>query len=302
MAMKNILPFQHRLKQGIFPVDYFVLIYSLLMAAISIVFNQTLAKPWWFLTCNLAIISLLLYLIYYENRDFGTVHYWLHTWLPIITFMFYYTQSTFSDNLIFNETFDPVLQHWDNLLFGFQPNQTLAPAVNSMLVNETMHLFYFSYYLLLFIPGTIMLLNRRPKTHEMIFTLTIMMYVHYIIFILFPGDGPVLERPDIFSGGLLFIPIMNFIYSIDGFQGGGAFPSTHVTSTVIIFLYSFNEFKSKRRLIQLWSAGIVIATVYCSYHYAVDAIAGLITGTMFYFIGRYLYSIWDHPAELPAEL
>jgi len=300
--MKTILRFQHRLKQGIFPADYLVLIYSLLMAIISLVFYQTLAKPWWFLTLNLATISLLLYLIYYENRDFRTVHYWLHTWLPIITFMFYYTQSTFFDNLIFNETFDPVLQRWENLLFGFQPNQTLAPALNSMLANEIMHFFYFSYYLFLFIPGLIMLLNRRPKTHEMIFTLTIMMYIHYTIFILFPGDGPVLERSAIFSKGMLFIPLMNFIYSISGFQGGGAFPSTHVTTTVIVFLYSFNEFKSLRRLIQLWSAGIIIATVYCSYHYAVDVIAGFITGTMFYFIGRYLYSIWDHPAELPAEL
>jgi len=68
-------------------------------------------------------------------------------------FMFYYTQSTFFDNLIFNETFDPVLQHWENLLFGF--------------------------------------------------------------------------------------------------QDGGAFPGTHVTTSVIIFLYSFNEFKTKRRLILL---------------------------------------------------
>lgn len=300
--MKNILRFQHRLKQGIFPADYLVLIYSLLMAVISLVFYQTLAKPWWFLTLNLATISLLLYLIYYENRVFGTVHYWLHTWLPIITFMFYYPQSTFFDNLIFNETFDPVLLHWENFLFGFQPNQTFAPALNSMLANEIMHLFYFSYYLLLFIPGIIMLLNRRPKTHEMIFTLTVMMYVHYIIFILFPGDGPVWEHHNIFPKGMLFIPLMNFIYGMGGFQGGGAFPSTHVTSTVIISLYCFNEFKTKRRLIQLWAAGIIVATVYCSYHYAVDAIAGLISGTMFYFIGRYLYSIWDHPTELPAEL
>lgn len=81
--MKTILRFQHRLKQGIFPVDYFVLFYSLLMAVISLVFYQTLAEPLLFLTLNLTTIALLLYLIYYENRDLGKVHYWLHTWLPI---------------------------------------------------------------------------------------------------------------------------------------------------------------------------------------------------------------------------
>jgi hypothetical protein len=66
--MKTILRFQHCLKQGIFPADYLVLIYSLFMAVISLVFYQTLAEPLLFLSLNLTTIALLLYLIYYENR------------------------------------------------------------------------------------------------------------------------------------------------------------------------------------------------------------------------------------------
>jgi len=301
VAIKNLSHYKKRFYYGIFPVDYLVLIYSLLMVIVSIAFYQTLDKSLVFLIINLVVIYLTLYLIYYEERDFRSLRYRLHTWLPIITFLFYYTQSTFFDNLIFSETFDPLLQSWEKQLFGIPLNQTLAPSLNNILAHEIMHFFYFSYYMLLFIPGLVMFFNRHPRTHEMIFTLTAMMYAHYIFFILFPGDGPVIDRQNIFPKGVFFIPIMNFIYSIDGYQGGGAFPSTHVTSAIVVSLYSFDGFKARRWLIHIVTAGIIVATVYCSYHYAVDAIVGIITGALFFFIGKYCYSIWDHPSEMPVE-
>jgi membrane-associated phospholipid phosphatase len=301
LVMKDFNKYLERFLRGIFPVDYLILIYSAVMLIISIVFYRELGKPLLFLGVNLTFIYLLLYLIYFEERRFDSVHYWIHTWLPILTFIFYYTQSTSFDNLIFRHTFDPILQRWEHHLFNVPLNRIMAPYINNLFADEMMHFFYFSYYLIIFVPGIIMFLNRYKKTHEMLFSLTFMMYFHYLVFMIFPGDGPVFERPQIFTRGVLFIPILDFIYKFFGDQGGGAFPSTHVTTSVIVFLYSFESFKSRSWPIYLTAIGITIATVYCSYHYAVDAIAGIVSGTLFYFIGKYLYSIWDHHAELPAE-
>jgi len=299
--MKDFSQYRERFEQGIFPVDYLILIYSALMLIVSMVFYSKLGKPLLFLGLNLAFIYLLLYLIYFEERRFDSAHYWIHTWLPILTFIFYYTQSTSYDNLVFPHTFDPLLQHWEHQLFNVPLNRIMAPYVNNLFADEMMHFFYFSYYLIIFVPGVIMLLNRNKQVHEMLFTLTVMMYFHYLIFMIFPGDGPVFERPQIFTRGVLFIPVLDFIYKFFGEQGGGAFPSTHVTTSVIVLLYSYECFRIRSWPINLTVIGIIIATVYCSYHYTVDAIAGVVSGTLFYFIGKYLYSIRDHRAELPAE-
>jgi membrane-associated phospholipid phosphatase len=299
--MKSYRDFRERFGRGVFPVDYFILVYSALMLVISVVFYRELGKPLLFLGINLIFIYLLLYLIYFEERRFESLHYWLHTWLPVLTFICYYTQSTSYDNLVFSHTFDPVLQSWEHHLFNVPLNRVMAPYVHNLFADELMHFFYFSYYLIIFVPGVIMLLNRNRQTHEMLFCLTVMMYFHYLVFMIFPSDGPVFEHPQIFPRGILFIPILDFIYRFFGEQGGGAFPSTHVTTSVIVLFYSCESFRIRSWPVSLTVIGIIIATVYCSYHYTVDALAGIVSGTLFYFIGKYLYSIWNHPAELPAE-
>jgi len=287
-------------KQGVFPVDYLVLIFSALLTIISLIFYITLGRPLLFTIADIGIFSFLCYLIICEKRNFHTVGYWLHSWLPVISVAVFYTQTTSYDNLIFKETFDSLLLNWESSLFGNLGHLANFPG-NYLPVDELMHFFYFSYYLVLFVPGMIMLSRRSPKAHEMIFSLVLMLIVHFIFFILFPGDGPVANHSMIFTKGIIFIPMMNFIYNVGGEQGGGAFPSTHVAVTTLILLYSFSEFKKYRPLLLFITTGITIATVYCSYHYVVDALAGLFTGILFYFIGKWIYLNWDHPAELPDE-
>ncbi|MBN2601148.1 MAG: phosphatase PAP2 family protein [Candidatus Marinimicrobia bacterium] len=289
-----------RFKRGVFPVDYLVLIFSALAAIISLIFYNILGQPLLFIFFDIGLFSLLYFLIVYEKRDFNTTGYWLHCWLPIISVAVFYTQATSYDNLIFKETFDPPLLYWDRNLFGNLSQMDSFPG-NHLLFDELMHIFYFSYYMILFIPGMIMLSLRSPKAHELCFSLTLMLVVHFIFFILFPSDGPIANHSMIFKKGFISIPMMNFIYKIGGKQGGGAFPSTHVAVTVLIFLYSYSELKKYRPLMIFIATGITIATVYCSYHYTIDALAGLINGLLFYFIGKWIYVNWDHPAELPDE-
>jgi len=284
----------------VFPTDYLVLIFSYLMILISFLFFNTLHQPALFLIADITILITLFCLIFHKKRITDSASYRLHSLLPLISLVVYYLQATACDHLIFRESFDPFLIAGEHCLFG-NLNLPASFSGNHLLVDELMHFFYFSYYLILFIPGIIMLSKRSPKAHEMIFSLTLMMYTHFIFFILFPGDGPVANRAEIFPKGLIFVLLMNIIYEIGGNQGGGAFPSTHVAAPVMIFLYSFSGFGQNRRPIQLAMPGIILATVYCSYHYIVDILAGLITGIVFYFIGKIVYLSRSHPAELSGE-
>ena len=71
-----------------------------------------------------------------------------------------------------------------------------------------------------------------------------------------------------------FYNLVHEIFSRGGARGG-AFPSTHVSGSVVLWLVAW---KRQRRLAYLLTPivlGAIVATVYGRFHYALDAIAGL---------------------------
>jgi len=276
-----------RFRSGAFTADYPVLIFSALILLIAVLFYNRLHQPLFFIVADCIALITLITVIMREKHGRNTFNYWLHSWLPVILLSLFYVQSTVFDNLIFRKTFDPLLQNWEKSLFGNMDYFNNIPG-NHLLIDELFHFFYFSYYLILFVPGLI-LYSKRPQTfHKMVYVLTLMMLAHFAFFIIFPGDGPLANHDKIFTDGILFIPLMKSIYSVGGEQGGGAFPSTHVAAAVLISMYTISEFRQRALFILIFTVGIIIATVYCSYHYLIDALAGIVTGILFYFSGKYL--------------
>lgn len=282
--------FRNQLRAGFIPTDYLVLILGLFLITISLVFYPSLDRPWVFIPVDVIFVIAALMIPYYDGRCRHPLLHRIHILLPIITYSVFYVQATIGDHIIFTETFDPLLRHVELTLFKRAYYLLFAPAVDSVLIDELMHFFYFSYFLIIFLPAILLIYRRKSLVYEMIFSLTLMLYIHYLFFIIFPGDGPVAERAQLFNEGYIFVPLMRFIYTVGGNQGGGAFPSTHAATAVIILLYSFRDFERERWPIRICVAGILIATVYGSYHYLIDTIAGIVTGTGFYVVGCRWYS------------
>ena len=274
-------------KNGFFPVDYLLFGFCALMISLSLSFYNYLNQPMHFIVSDIIILIALIVLISREDRRFGSFNFLLHSWFPVISLSVFYIQATAYDNLIFSETFDPLLQTWEHCLFGGADHFAGFPG-NHLFIDELFHFFYFSYYLILFVPGLFIYSKRLRTFRKMIYVLTLMMLIHFAFFIIFPGDGPIASHDKLFNDGICFIPLMKFIYDVGGEQGGGAFPSTHVAATVLISLYTISEFRWRAWPILIFTIGVMIATVYCSYHYIIDALAGALTGTLFYFSGNYL--------------
>ena len=291
-------PLINNYKKGVFPADCLVFGFTVLMLLIGITNYSRLGKPYTWISTDCGIIIVLLMLIFKETHEERRFFYWLHFFWPIISLAFLYTQCTSWDNLIFPITFDPVLIKWDLRLFGSALNKVMASSVDSLWLDEIMHFFYFSYYLVIFLTVVWMLGRRQPQAYELIFSLTLMMYFHFIFFMIFPSDGPLADRNDLFNQGVVFIPLMDFIYGVSEQNGGGAFPSTHVSAAVLIAIYNFKYLPKLRVPVSVLCVGIIISTVYCSYHYAIDAAAGIITGTLFYFLGKYIYNHRFQPVNL----
>jgi membrane-associated phospholipid phosphatase len=69
-----------------------------------------------------------------------------------------------------------------------------------------------------------------------------------------------------------------------------AFPSSHVGITTVV-LWLAHEARSRRLLYSMLPLGVLMffATFYIQAHYAIDAIAGLVVGTLMYFFFRWAY-------------
>jgi len=297
MDLKQIAPSDlvTRYKNGAFPADGLVLMFTLFLLLVGLLNYSCLGHPSTWISIDCGILIILTMLIGKETHDSDKVYSWGHFLWPVITLAFLYSQCAAWDNLVFKNTFDPVLIRYDISLFGVNLNKYMAPAVNNIWIDEIMHAFYFSYYLILFLPAVWLRQQRIPQAFEIVFSLVLMLYVHFLFFMVFPSDGPIPERSHIFGRGIVFIPLMNFIYQASEQGGGGAFPSTHVSAAVLVFLYTFRYAPKLRLPVGLSCAGVILATVYCSYHYAIDSVAGMATGTLFFFIGQYVYARLRHP-------
>ncbi|RKY49891.1 MAG: hypothetical protein DRP91_03130 [Candidatus Neomarinimicrobiota bacterium] len=267
--------------------DYLVAFFCLFIAVIILILeNQTRQKYMNFVSINLLLFLILLISIRMDReRNFW---HWVHLWFPLISCLFFYVEASTLDNLIFPNTFDSFLAKLDTQITGTPLYKILSPKINSALIDELMHAFYFSYYIILFLPALFIFLKDEEFFKRMIFGIVLMLYIHYFFFMIFPSDGPICMRDKLFGNGRIFIPIMKLIYRF-GEQGGGAFPSTHVSASLMVYLFSRNFFRRRAWIVGIFTAGIFIATIYCSYHYTIDSLAGLITGFLFFKLANSLF-------------
>jgi membrane-associated phospholipid phosphatase len=180
--------------------------------------------------------------------------------------------------------FDQHLFDADRMLFGGVPAVMLSQSGNVVL-DEIMHAFHFSYYILI-IGGIVIAWNgnrRDVGTPGRGFqtTMTCMMlgfFLSYVWYPFLPGRGP-WEHPEVMAGlrpfgsGWIFTPMLKQIMA-GASVSGGCFPSAHVSGT---WALTFGLYATERKA-ALWmglvALGLSVACVYLRYHHAVDVFAG----------------------------
>ena len=207
---------------------------------------------------------------------------------------------------------------WDHLfasieqsLFGFQPSLLFSKAYSSRVVSELMYMGYFSYYLFFVVTIAIVFFNRFREVERVTYMVFASFYICYAIYILMPVTGPQYyylavgmdeiahgNFPDVghyfrdhmealtspgWSGGV-FYNLVQWAHQT-GERPTAAFPSSHVAIAMLVMLITTK--------LRMWRWFIILAipfiflclsTVYIYAHYAIDAIAGLIFGTLLFFL------------------
>ncbi len=206
---------------------------------------------------------------------------------PVFLTPLLYTELASLNQLHVQGYLDPLVQGWEEALFGAQLSVVWARHHPWRWLSELMHLGYFSYYLL--IPISSILVYRRGgqrELHRFSVITALGFFLCYLTFVVFPVTGP-RYLYDQLQGTPAQALLFDAVHAIaeGGSSKGTAFPSSHVAATVAAWL-------ACRRVARRWFwisapfvALLTLGTVYGRFHYAVDALAGLAVGVAAWRLG-----------------
>ena len=231
---------------------------------------------------------------------------WLRWFYPLLLLLPLHYEIELVGTLFHaGQVYDGLVRTWDRWLFGGHPHRYLADLLPGPWWRELFHLLYLTYYPLVFggfgaswWRGRTVSDQSEPSVSPeflrfaFVFMGTFISYM--VIFILFPVVGPLDDRFLRFDGQGLVGPLIDWIYAL-GDSAGGALPSSHTGEAVVIVLLlqsmarQVRWVRRVRPMLLLLILGLALSTVYGSFHYAVDALGGLITGPLFYLFWSWVY-------------
>ena len=206
---------------------------------------------------------------------------------------------------------DHVFAGWEQSLFGCQPSLLFSQKVPYGCFSELMCLGYVSYFPLMLITYIYYFFRRYKEFQLTAFVMLASFFAYYVVFVLLPVTGPQFyylavgtEKiaagifPNLGDWFLTHSERMAAPGWTDGFwyhmldlthdageRPTAAFPSSHVGVTTVVMLLALRT-RSKGLIFTILPFYILmcLSTVYIYAHYAIDAIAGLFTGILLYFL------------------
>ena len=203
----------------------------------------------------------------------------------------------------------------EQTVFGCQPSLLFCRQFPQPVVSELLSLGYVSYYPLMVLVMLYYFFRRYQQFLQTVFIIIAAFFLFYVIFDLLPVVGPqfyyeavgtdVIAQGTFPDLGLYFRDHQECL-DIPGWRDGvfydllvdahnagerptAAFPSSHVGITTVLLWLAYKS-RCRWLFLTVLSLGVLMffATFYIYAHYAIDAIAGLFVGTLFYFLLRWV--------------
>lgn len=305
--MKTLFSIEKNPKRGLLWLEWVVLAYMLLTLLVVFFTYTKLSNPeamvWG--RIRIGVITLALWLVYRlvpcRFTRFTRVLaqlYLLSWWYP----------DTYEINRIL-PNLDHIFASIEQSLFGFQPALVFHQAVPSYLFSELMDLGYASYFPMILVVVLFYFFYRYAEFERASFVIIASFFIFYVIFVVLPVTGPQYYYPavgfDKIAAGIfphlgdyfnthsermispgnpdgLFYQLVEQAHEA-GERPTAAFPSSHVGISTVILLLAWHS-GNKRLFLVLLPFFILMcfSTVYILAHYAIDALAGLLTGALMY--------------------
>lgn len=211
---------------------------------------------------------------------------------------------------------DHVFASAEQSLFGCQPALLFCQKMPWHAVSELMDMGYASYYPMIVLAAVYYFVWRYAEFQKAAFVILASFFAYYVIFVLVPVTGPTFyyravgldnieagifpSVGDWFNSHTECLPSPGytdglFYHLVEDAKAAGerptaAFPSSHVGISTVIMLLVWHT-RNRRLFFCMvpFYLFLCMATVYIQAHYAIDALAGLATGALFYFVFMNVY-------------
>lgn len=199
--------------------------------------------------------------------------------------------------------FDALVRRWDRGLFGVHLHHHLFRWLSGTAWREFFHLLYLTYYGLL-VGAFVGVWWCRPRTLPRFAFVVTGMFVSFIaLFVAVPVAGPLATPGVSLMTDGVFPSVVAWVYTpltVNGIHTG-AFPSSHVGMSVGVVL-GLAPRRWWARL-GLWGLvlGIAVSTVYGRFHYAIDAVAGVLAGGLLFVVWSRLYTAFTSRRAVAVE-
>jgi membrane-associated phospholipid phosphatase len=197
----------------------------------------------------------------------------VHDFLPVATTIAIFELLGPVIPVVNTSRWDATFAALDAKLFG-----GLAPAWFGALgrptwLTDLASVAYVSYYLLPVALGVALYVCNRDGFREFVFMVVATFLVSYAGYLLFPTLGPRTLDDAILGGGAIARAVRAFVRVAEG-NPYDAFPSGHTAIALVCVGRGWGAFPRWRAPLALALAGIGFSTVYLSYHYVIDVVAG----------------------------
>ena len=184
---------------------------------------------------------------------------------------------------------------FDRWLTGTDPTVALERFATPFL-SDVLTVFYALYYFHPIVLGTLVLLDDRARPaasrdfSRYAFTMVFVFFVSYVGYFLVPAVGPrfaVHHAGPLPRGGVSQV----IDHTLDWLESNkrDCFPSGHTMVVIAVLLEAARRSKKTFWIFLPFAVGLVLATVYCRYHYVADVLAGLTLAFVTVPLGNALY-------------
>ncbi len=254
--------------------------YNSIVVIFLVLSGHRVDHRWALLSSNVGLILLSVAIIrVYWRQPENTLFRFARHWYPFFYFSYLHWESGMIRHLFHPHSFDALVKYWDLSLFGDYLHNILY-QFQPIWFAECIHFTYFFYYILIFLTGLLLYRSDLRNYKRYIFDITILYLAHYTVFYVFPVVGPIDLHLARFPDGVIFIPLMKFLYRV-GDSPGGAMPSSHVSVAVLAWVWLYRYSKKIAMMASVFTVSLIFSTVYLSYHYAIDTVAGFAVGVFF---------------------
>ena len=310
-SLKSLIKLHDRatLHRGLYAFEWAILAYMALTFILIYIMHDRLVNPSAMIDGRLSVLAttLLLWAVYRMLPCDATL---LVRIIVQIALLSWWYPDTYELNRVL-PNLDHIFASWEQSIFGCQPALLFSQRFSSPIVSELLEMGYVSYYPMLISVPLFYLVYQRNELARSAFVLLGAFYIYYVIFIALPVVGPQYYYPavgeDLIARGIfpnlgsyftthadlspspgwkygLFYNLLQLAH-VSGERPTAAFPSSHVGIAVVVLLLAWHT-RSRRYTLAVLPFAILMffATFYIKAHYVIDAIAGLISGVLIYWL------------------